>query len=160
MGVSEFQDTEKPIQRSLFTDQNQEDHRQWEAVDRAMDSVLAKFGPDVLNKANLKAHKVSPKYIGDRKMNPLCAVEVTITGRVQGVCFRHETHLAAQDRRLSGYVRNMPDGSVQALFQGTQENIQDMLAWCRKGATFSEVKDVTTRTVLADPALTHFEIRY
>lgn len=160
VGVSEFQDTEKPIQRSLFTDQNQEDHRQWEAVDRAMDSVLAKFGPDVLNKANLKAHKVSPQYIGDRKMNPLCAVEVTITGRVQGVCFRHETHLAAQDRRLSGYVRNMPDGSVQALFQGTQENIQDMLAWCRKGATFSEVKDVTTRTVLADPALTHFEIRY
>jgi acylphosphatase len=54
----------------------------------------------------------------------------------------------------------MPDGSVQALFQGEEEKIQDMLAWCRKGATLSEVKDVNTRTVSVDPALTHFEIRY
>jgi len=54
----------------------------------------------------------------------------------------------------------MPDGSVQALFQGEEEKIQDMLAWCRKGATLSEVKDVNTRTVSVDPELTHFEIRY
>jgi len=160
VGVSEFQDTETPMQQSLFTDENQINNRQWEAVDRAMDSVLAKFGPDALKKANLKSHKVSHKYIGDRKMNHLCAVEVTITGRVQGVCFRHETQLSAKNRRLSGHVKNMPDGSVHALFQGEQKNIQDMLAWCRKGATFSEVKDVNTRTVSVDPALTHFEIRY
>jgi len=160
VGVSEFQDTETPMQQSLFTDENQINNRQWEAVDRAMDSVLAKFGPDALKKANLKSHKFSHKYIGDQKVNPLCAVEVTITGRVQGVCFRHETHLAAQERQLSGYVRNMPDGSVRALFQGNQETVQDMLAWCRKGATFSEVKDVSTQTVSVDPALTHFEIRY
>lgn len=160
VGVSEFQETEKPIQRSLFPDQNQEDQRQWEAVDRAMDSVLAKFGPDALKKANLKNHKVSHNYIGDQKVNPLCAVQVTITGRVQGVCFRHETQLAARERGLSGHVRNMPDRSVQALFQGKPEDIQDMLAWCRKGSTFSEVKDVNTRTVSVDPELTHFEIRY
>ncbi|WP_020587518.1 DNA polymerase IV [Desulfobacter curvatus] len=160
VGVSEFRNRETPVQLSLFTDKNQINSRQWEDVDRAMDSVLAKFGPDALKKANLKNYKVSNKYIGDQKMNPLCAVEVNITGRVQGVCFRHETHLAAQDRRLSGYVRNMPDGSVHALFQGEQGNIQDMLAWCRKGATFSEVKDVNTRTVPVDHALTHFEIRY
>ena len=160
VGVSDFQDTETPMQQSLFTDENQINNKQWETVDRAMDSVLAKFGPDALKKANLKNHKVSHKYIGDQKVNPLCAVEVTITGRVQGVCFRHETHLAAQNRQLSGYVRNLPDGSVRALFQGNQETVQDMLAWCRKGATFSEVKDVSTQTVSMDPALTHFEIRY
>ncbi|NDY74061.1 DNA polymerase IV [Desulfobacter hydrogenophilus] len=160
VGVSEFQDSEAPMQRSLFTDENQINNRQWEAVDRAMDSVLAKFGPDALKKANLKNQKFSHKYIGDQKVNPLCAVEVTITGRVQGVCFRHETQLAAKDYRLSGHVRNMPDGSVQALFQGEQENIQEMLAWCRKGATFSEVKDINTRTISVDPALTHFDIRY
>jgi acylphosphatase len=93
-------------------------------------------------------------------VTPLNAVEVIITGRVQGVCFRHETHLAAQERQLSGYVKNMPDRSVHALFQGNQEKVQDMLAWCQKGSTFSEVKDVNTRTVSVDPALTHFEIRY
>ncbi len=93
-------------------------------------------------------------------MNLLYAVEVTITGRVQGVCFRHETQLEAQKKGLSGHVRNMPDGSVQALFQGNQEDVQDMLAWCRKGATFSEVKDVSARTVSADPVLTHFEIHF
>jgi DNA polymerase-4 len=54
----------------------------------------------------------------------------------------------------------MPDRSVHALFQGNQEKVQDMLAWCQKGSTFSEVKDVNTRTVSVDPALTHFEIRY
>jgi acylphosphatase len=54
----------------------------------------------------------------------------------------------------------MPDGTVQALFQGEQESIQDMLAWCRKGSPLSEVTDVNTRTVSVDPALTHFEIRY
>ena len=160
VGVSEFQDTETPVQRFLFDEEPQIHNRQWEAVDRAMDSVLAKFGPNALNKANLKNQKISNKYIGDQKVNPLCAVEVIITGRVQGVCFRHETHLAAQERQLSGYVKNMPDRSVHALFQGTQENIQDMLAWCRRGSTFSEVKDVNTRTVSVDPALTHFEIRY
>ena len=160
VGVSEFQDRETPVQLSLFPDENQINSKQWEVVDRTMDSVLAKFGPDALNKANLKNHKSSPKHIGDRKVNPLCAVEVTITGRVQGVCFRHETQLAARKRRLSGHVINMPGGSVQALFQGEQENIQDMLAWCRKGATFSEVKDVNTRTISVNPALSHFKIRY
>jgi DNA polymerase-4 len=160
VGVSEFQETETPVQRSLFDDEPQIHNRQWEAVDRAMDSVLAKFGPGALKKANLKNHKTSTKYIGDQKVNPLCAVEVIITGRVQGVCFRHETHLAAQARQLSGYVKNMPDRSVHALFQGNQENVQDMLAWCQKGSTFSEVKEVNTRTVSVDPALTHFEIRY
>jgi len=160
VGVSEFRDRKAPVQLSLFPAENQEDNRQWEVVDRAMDSVLAKFGPDALNKANLKHHNVLPKYIGDRKVTLLSAVEVTITGRVQGVCFRHETQLAARERRLSGHVRNMPDGSVRALFQGNQETIQDMLAWCRKGATFSEVKNVSTRTVSVDPALSHFEIRY
>lgn len=160
VGVSEFQDTATPIQGALFDDVPQIQNRQWEAVDRAMDSVLAKFGPNALKKANLKNHKISNKYIGDQKVNSLCAVEVTITGRVQGVCFRHETHLAAQERQLSGYVKNMPDRSVHALFQGNQENVQDMLAWCRKGSTFSEVKDVNTRSIAVDPALTHFEIRY
>ncbi len=93
-------------------------------------------------------------------MNLLYAVEVTITGKVQGVCFRYETLLAAQKMGLSGHVRNMPDGSVQALFQGKQLNVQDMLDWCQKGATFSDVKDVHTQTVTVDPELTQFEIRY
>ena len=160
VGVSDFQDRETPVQLSLFPEENQTDNRQWEVVDNAMDSVLAKFGPNALNKANLKTRKFSPKYIGDQKVTSLCAVEVTITGRVQGVCFRHETRQEALTRGLSGHVRNMPDGSVQALFQGEQEDIQKMLAWCQKGATFSDVQDVNTRTAPVNPGLTHFEIRH
>ena len=63
-----------------------------------MDAVQAKFGTQALKKASLDQPTDSPKYLGDQKVTDLCAVHVNITGsRVQGVCFRHETHLAARD---------------------------------------------------------------
>lgn len=55
------------------------------------------------------------------------AKKVIFKGRVQGVGFRYITHRAANRYDLSGFVRNLPDGSVEALLQGTAPNIQACL---------------------------------
>ena len=55
------------------------------------------------------------------------AKQVIFKGRVQGVGFRYTTHRAASRYDLTGYVKNCSDGSVEALFQGTEPNIQACL---------------------------------
>jgi acylphosphatase len=72
------------------------------------------------------------------------AVRVRITGRVQGVWFRAWTREQATARGLDGWVRNRADGTVEALFAGPGEAVDDMLAACRKGPPAAKVTGVTT----------------
>ena len=65
-----------------------------------------------------------------------------VRGRVQGVFFRAETRDRARSLGLSGWVRNAPDGSVEAVFEGDRERIESMLAWCRRGPSLARVDDV------------------
>jgi acylphosphatase len=69
-------------------------------------------------------------------------VRVLVSGRVQGVFFR--ATCAAEARRLgvSGYVRNLPDGRVEAAFEGPDEAVDRMVAWCRRGPELARVEDV------------------
>jgi acylphosphatase len=67
---------------------------------------------------------------------------VTIRGRVQGVFFRAETRDRARSLDLAGWVRNVPDGTVEAVFEGDRDRIGSMLAWCRHGPALAEVDDV------------------
>ena len=69
-------------------------------------------------------------------------VHVLIEGRVQGVCFRAFTRDEARARGLTGWVRNLPDGRVEALFEGDQRLLEEMLAWCRQGPRYSYVDHV------------------
>jgi acylphosphatase len=69
---------------------------------------------------------------------------VLITGRVQGVCFRMVTEQEAAKRSLTGWVRNLPTGQVEALFEGEKESIEDMIAWCRQGPPAARVTKVET----------------
>ena len=73
--------------------------------------------------------------------NTVCAHAV-ISGRVQGVFFRVETQKAAKRLGLRGWVRNLPDGTVEALFQGRQEQVDQMLKWCWQGSPGSKVAEV------------------
>mgnify|MGYP003322761960 FL=1 len=88
-------------------------------------------------------------------------VRVLISGRVQGVCFRACTRDQAQILNLSGWVRNLSDGRVEALFEGASEVIDQMLEWCKEGAPSSSVSDIE---VFEEEASTAnggaFEIRY
>ena len=65
-----------------------------------------------------------------------------ISGRVQGVFFRMETKRAADRFGVSGWVRNLKDGSVEAMFEGDQGRIDAVLDWCRQGPPHADVADV------------------
>ena len=67
---------------------------------------------------------------------------VVIRGRVQGVFFRVETRERARSLGLAGWVRNNPDGTVEAVFQGDRDRVDSMLAWCRRGPAAAHVEDV------------------
>ncbi len=67
---------------------------------------------------------------------------VTIRGRVQGVYFRASTVYEAQNLGLTGWVRNSPDGSVEAVAEGTCEKIEELIAWCKKGPSGARVTNV------------------
>jgi acylphosphatase len=77
-------------------------------------------------------------------MANLARVQVLISGRVQGVYFRAYTRDQAVARGLSGWVRNLPDGRVAAVFEGDREKIDSMLAWCRQGPSYAAVDEVLT----------------
>lgn len=58
---------------------------------------------------------------------------VIVTGRVQGVFFRADTRATAQSLGLDGFVRNVPDGTVEAVFEGDRPKVQEAVEWCRHG---------------------------
>lgn len=66
---------------------------------------------------------------------------VWISGRVQGVGFRFSTfEYAKQFSDLKGYVRNLPDGRVEALFAGPEEVVGKMIEWAKKGPQTARVE--------------------
>lgn len=69
-------------------------------------------------------------------------VRAVISGRVQGVWFRGWTQAEATDRGLDGWVRNCPDGTVEALFAGETPAVEAMLRACLNGPPMANVVDV------------------
>ena len=67
---------------------------------------------------------------------------VTVRGRVQGVAFRHYTALAAAEFGVAGWVMNLPDGSVQACFEGEEDAVRAMVQWCRRGPELARVDEL------------------
>ena len=67
---------------------------------------------------------------------------VMISGRVQGVFFRAETREAARRNGVSGWVRNTRDGRVEAVFEGSTEDVQKMIDWCWSGSPAARVENV------------------
>lgn len=72
-----------------------------------------------------------------------CAVQVRIEGRVQGVWFRAWTVQEAKRRGLAGWVRNRSDGTVEALFAGSDDKVREMIALCWQGPPAASVSAVT-----------------
>jgi acylphosphatase len=70
-------------------------------------------------------------------------IRVYISGVVQGVFFRGATRRAAADLNLTGWVRNMEDGRVEAVFEGEDSGLDKMIAWCKVGPPAAKVGKVT-----------------
>jgi acylphosphatase len=69
-------------------------------------------------------------------------VHVTISGHVQGVGFRYAAIGRARSRAVAGWVRNNPDGTVGAVFEGQPDAVDALVAWCRRGPPGARVDDV------------------
>jgi acylphosphatase len=87
-------------------------------------------------------------------------LHVIIAGRVQGVFFRASTRDEARARGLAGWVRNLPDGRVEALFEGDKRLLDNMLAWCRQGPSYSYVDRVEVEWQAHVGDLVDFRIVY
>ncbi|MBM4276221.1 MAG: acylphosphatase [Deltaproteobacteria bacterium] len=87
-------------------------------------------------------------------------VRVLVEGRVQGVFFRAYTRDEARARGISGWVRNLPDGRVEALMEGDKSALNSMLAWCHKGPPYAYVERVDAHWQPYQGDLEDFRIRY
>ena len=68
--------------------------------------------------------------------------KVIVRGSVQGVFFRAEARDRARSLGLAGWVRNVPDGTVEAAFEGEDERVESMVEWCRRGPAGARVEQV------------------
>ena len=83
-----------------------------------------------------------------------------ISGRVQGVFFRMETMRAAQRIGVSGWVRNLRDGTVEAVFEGDKTRVDAILDWCKQGPPHAHVTDVKVDWEEYTGEFDGFEIKY
>lgn len=87
------------------------------------------------------------------------AVQVHVTGRVQGVSFRAYAEQEAARLGVAGWVRNEPDGSVVGHFEGEQAAVDALVDWCRSGPPLARVRDVAVRPAAVTGA-DGFGVRY
>jgi len=83
-----------------------------------------------------------------------------ISGRVQGVFYRAETREAALKHRLTGWVRNRPDGGVEALLEGDKQDVEKVIDWCGKGPPAARVDEVLVNWEEPAGDLERFSIKY
>lgn len=67
---------------------------------------------------------------------------VIVMGRVQGVFFRYETRSVALRHNVAGWVKNRRDGDVEAVFEGEEDDVKNVIDWCKKGPPMARVEDV------------------
>jgi acylphosphatase len=103
--------------------------------------------------------KIPASSAGTGSMDHLRA-QVTIHGIVQGVFFRASTRDEAVRIGVGGWVRNLPDGTVQALFEGEKKKVEEILGWCHKGPPGARVNRVDIFWESYKGEFDQFDIRY
>lgn len=85
---------------------------------------------------------------------------VFIEGRVQGVFFRSCTQEEAQKHKLTGWVKNLYDGRVEAIFEGEEKDVQSMIKWCHSGPPHAVVTDVSVEIEECWGEYSDFSVRF
>ncbi|APX96571.1 acylphosphatase [Natronorubrum daqingense] len=86
-------------------------------------------------------------------------VHVFVTGTVQGVYYRANTRDTAREKGVDGWVKNLEDGRVEAVFEGDEATVEGMVEWCHTGSPAAVVDDVDA-TYEEPQGEDGFEIRY
>ncbi len=85
---------------------------------------------------------------------------VRVYGRVQGVFFRYNTRKKALELGLSGWVRNVPDGTVEILVEGPRDKVERLIDWARVGPPLARVTKVDVQWEDYKGEFDSFEIVY
>jgi acylphosphatase len=93
-----------------------------------------------------------------RKMK--ARAHVIVSGRVQGVFFRSETKYKADRQGVRGWVRNLPDGRVEAVFEGEEEAVKALVEFCRRGPPGARVTSVDSKWEGFTGEFDGFKIKY
>ena len=86
------------------------------------------------------------------------AAHVHISGRVQGIGFRWQTRLRAKELKIEGWIRNNPDGTVEAFIQGNEEAIIHMIQWFKDGPPGAKVEALDLSWQKPNPKIKGFNI--
>ena len=89
----------------------------------------------------------------------LVQARVLVSGTVQGVAYRAYTRQMAEELSVSGWVRNLRDGRVEAVFEGTRDRVDRAVQWCHSGSPSAEVTGVEVK-YNSSTGLQGFEVRY
>jgi acylphosphatase len=87
-------------------------------------------------------------------------VSVTISGIVQGVWFRASTKEKAEQLGITGWVRNTSDGNVEAIFEGDDYLIKEILKWCQQGPPHARVENVIVKNRYSISGFDEFTIKH
>ena len=88
-----------------------------------------------------------------------CA-HVFVTGRVQGVFFRLETKRNADRHNVKGWVRNLPDGRVEAVFEGEKDAVETLIAFCKHGSSGAKVTNLELTWKPYTGTFDRFRVKY
>ena len=86
-------------------------------------------------------------------------LRINVCGKVQGVAFRYSAQHYANKLDIKGYAKNLPNGSVEIIAQGSEENIQSFVVWCHKGPSRAKVENVEWDEIDEKIMLTNFHVR-
>lgn len=92
--------------------------------------------------------------------NEKVRAHIFISGRVQGVFFRSHTAEKARELGITGWAKNLPDGQVEAIFEGEKEKIQNLIEWTKRGPEFARVNGINVEWEEYKGEFEDFEIRY
>lgn len=77
-----------------------------------------------------------------KNINGKVGAHILVSGRVQGVAFRYYARNIASQLGVSGWIKNLPDGKVELLVEGSKNSVEEMVEWCKRGSRMAEVEDI------------------
>ena len=85
---------------------------------------------------------------------------ILVSGRVQGVFYRSETRYEARKHHVNGWIRNLPDDRVEAVFEGEEEDVKQLVEFCKRGPPSARVASIEVSWEAYSDVFTGFEMRY